>query len=158
MKTILPSQSLAPLPNLDNIAIEDTSKLKIPARINELVKLILVWHGETQLESLNLCGGKIRQSSHRDSPTMTDNIGKRQRLCEKVFSAILATEKGTSWVNAKGNEITIEKGSFLIWRGDYRHAGAPHKKTNQRLFFSISHRNHRPADKNKVSDIRVRLE
>jgi hypothetical protein len=120
------------------------------------VKVFVIWHEESQIESLKFKGGSQRQNSHKDSITMSKKGKRKQMLKHKAFSALLSIEEGTAWINAKGNQLQIEKGSLLIWRADYRHAGAAYQKDNQRIFFSISHSIHVRADRNKVAEVQVR--
>lgn len=54
------------------------------------------------------------------SPTITTRNQSKQLLEQKIFFAIVAVEEGVAWIDRKRNQINIEKGSLLIWRGDYR--------------------------------------
>ena len=87
---------------------------------------------------------------------MVNAKGQRTLLKEKVFSVLVAVEENTKWINSKGNTIHLRKGSLLIWRGDYRHAGAPHKREQSRIFIEISHPIHNEIDEDRVANIRVR--
>ena len=76
------------------------------------------------------------------------NTKKRQIFhsrCEYPFSAMLALEDNanSTRILTDGNKsITIPQGSFMIWRGDYGHAGAAYSPVNRRLFFHILHANY----------------
>lgn len=129
----------------------------IPPRIEQLLEVFSKWHGETEMKVLKLSGGEIKQDSHCDSVSMVNAKGNRTLLRHKEFSVLVAVQEGTAWIDAKGNTVKINKGSLLIWRGDYRHAGAPLQATNRRLFVQISHPTHVPIDRDRVANIAVRI-
>ena len=128
-----------------------------PPRIREIVKSLVKWHGDTIFEALQLSGGKKRQASHRDSPSMRAHKLTQLKLEKKVFSCLLAVQEGTAWMDGKRNRIEIEPGTLLIWRGDYRHSGARdlrlNKKINHRIFFNISNSIHTELDFDQVGDL-----
>ena len=89
----------------------------IPPRVTELMKVFVVWHGETMMKVFKLSGGKMSQDAISNPSTRDQN---KQLLEQKRFFAIVVVEEEVVWMNRKRNKINIEKGSLLIWRGDYR--------------------------------------
>jgi hypothetical protein len=56
---------------------------------------------------------------------------------DNQFSLLLSTMPGTKWLNSRNQVVELPVGSFVIWRGDYIHAGAAYNIFNSRLFVSL---------------------
>lgn len=113
---------------------------------------LFMWHGEDsllkmlELRSLDNCE---EQDEHQDSPEMErDRTAKKwtRNWKDIQYSILISVWPGTVWVNDRGETIEIPVGSFIIWRGDYRHRGGAYSTEHHRLFICLGSERYPPSD------------
>jgi hypothetical protein len=136
----------------DEIEIVRRPRARRLTSLEKLLSTLLLWHGEDslvkilELRSENDCE---EQDRHADSPEMEeDRVHKtwtRDRR-DLQYSILISIWPGTVWVNDKGETIEIPVGSFIIWRGDYKHSGGAYSVENNRLFICVGSIRYPPSD------------
>lgn len=99
-----------------------------------------------ELRSLDNCE---EQDEHQDSPEMErDRTAKKwtRNWKDIQYSILISVWPGTVWVNDRGETIEIPVGSFIIWRGDYRHRGGAYSTEHHRLFICLGSERYPPSD------------
>jgi hypothetical protein len=120
--------------------------------LNEFLCNLFMWHGDDsllkmlELRSLDNCE---EQDEHQDSPEMErDRTAKKwtRDWTDIEYSILISVWPGTVWVNEIGEIVEIPVGSFVIWRGDYRHRGGAYSTEHHRLFICLGSERYPPSD------------
>jgi hypothetical protein len=136
----------------EEIQIVSCPKARILPSLQKFLGTLLLWHGDEslvkalELKSEDDCE---QQDLHGDSPEMEEDRAQRtwtRGHREIQYSLLISIWPGTVWVNDKGETIEIPVGSFIIWRGDYRHSGGAYARKNNRLFICVGSIRYPPSD------------